>query len=178
MCKSHNIVYKYTLIQYNQTRCYPDIMKFLCDSLVILMSWQKFVVVLGTNLHPQYVPISGSTYSYLHIDIFTYRCKSKYVVQVIISFYSHIKGDTHIQCPKLIPEVYLITIWFTINKITCHRIIISSLLAAANNAVNKMLAWADHRGRARGPAGFDAPFKPSAKLNETAILRSDISRSK
>ena len=30
-------------------------MKFLGDSLVILMSWQKFVVELGTNLHPHYI---------------------------------------------------------------------------------------------------------------------------
>ena len=44
-------------------------MVFLCDSLVIFNVNKKFVVVLGTNLHPNFVTTSVSRYSYLHIDI-------------------------------------------------------------------------------------------------------------
>ena len=62
--KSCTIKYLY------QTRCYADMMKFLCDSLVIFDVLKKFVSVLGTNLHPHYVLTSVSTYSYLHIAIF------------------------------------------------------------------------------------------------------------
>ena len=42
-----------------------------------LMSWQQYVVVLWTKLHPHYVPTSVSTNSYTHTDIF-YICIYKY----------------------------------------------------------------------------------------------------
>ena len=61
-----------------------------------LMSWQKFVV-LGTNLHPHYVPIPVSTYSYLRIDILHIDVyKEIYCMHVFHSSFllSHSKGYT------------------------------------------------------------------------------------
>ena len=96
-----------------------------------LISWQTFVVVLGSNLHPHCVLTSASRYSYLHIDGPTYRCIQRDLLYIsLFHFYSHIQRDIFTYSASNKPElseIYLI-------KITCHRIIIISLLVAANDA--------------------------------------------
>ena len=62
-----------------------------------LMSSQKYIAVLGTNLDPNYVPISVPTLSYLHIDIFTYIYIKKniflyFLYFIILFLLSYSKG--------------------------------------------------------------------------------------
>ena len=69
---------------YSKTKL--DVMQLYWSLCVIhwwfLTSWQRFVVVLGTNWNQHYVPTSVCTYSYLDIDIFTFKCIKNSVLYI------------------------------------------------------------------------------------------------
>ena len=86
--------------------------------------------MLGSNLHPHYVLTSASRYSYLHIDGPTYRCIQRNILYIQYFIFTLIFKEIYTYSASNKPElseIYLI-------KITCHRIIIISLLVAANDA--------------------------------------------
>ena len=116
-------------------------MKFLCDSLVIFYFLDKRLLLCWVLI------CIRIAYSPLHLDI--HVCTS---IVLHIYVYKEIFYIFHYFIFTLIfkviftysasnkpgfSEIYPI-------KVTCHRIIIISLLVAANDAVNKMLPWADH----------------------------------
>ena len=150
------------LIPYSQTRCYAVIMKFLCDSLMIFnfltnvcfcQCWD--LIYIRITYSPLHLDIHICTSIVLHIDVYEeIFCIICYFIFTLIlkEIYTYSASNY-----PVLSEIYLITFNSLLTKITCHRIIMISLLVAANDAVNKMLPWADHyvwSQDSSSPSGF------------------------